>query len=271
MVYITPVAIVVAIGLLAGVILTIASKVMAVAVDETAVRLRAALPGANCGACGFAGCDDYAAALAADHSLKTNLCPPGGADAARALAEVLGVDFEGAVSKFAIVKCSGTMDKTNNAMDYQGWQSCAASKSFYRGRGLCDKSCLALGDCAKVCTYDAITMENGVAVIDKRKCKGCGACAKACPNDLIEVVPDGTRVFVGCNTDKPGAKTRQVCDIGCIACGLCVKACKFEAIEVVDNRAVIDYDKCKNCGLCAKACPRHVIHVLPKPMKKAQA
>ena len=269
MAYAIPIILVVAIGLIAGIVLTVASKVMAVHVDETILLLREVLPGANCGGCGFAGCDDYATALFEDETIKPNQCTPGGVSTGMALAEILGVEYEGAADKFAIIKCAGSLAKTNNVMNYQGWQSCLASKAFYRGRGLCDKSCLALGDCAKVCNYGAIAMENGLAVINRAKCVGCGACTKVCPNDLIEVVPGNTRIVAACSTDKVGAHTKQLCDIGCIACNLCVKTCKFEAIEVVNNKAVIDYTKCKNCGLCAKVCPRHVIEVLPKRIIRA--
>lgn len=267
MVYAMPVILVVIIGLLSAIILTVAAKVMYVPVDETVEKLRECLPGANCGACGLAGCDDYATALAADPELALNLCPVGGEACAIALSEVLGVEYAGAVKKFAIIKCCGTTEKTNNVMDYQGWQSCFASKSFYRGRGWCDKSCLALGDCQRACAFDAIRMENGVAVVDKAKCVGCGMCAKACPNDLIDIIYEGTRVYVGCMTDKTAKHTKEACEMGCIACGLCVKACKFDAIAIENNHAVIDYEKCTNCGLCAKACPRDVIIVLPKPAK----
>lgn len=270
MVYAIPIILVVAIGLLSGVMLTVASKVMYVPVDERVLLIREALPGANCGACGYAGCDDYAEALAADPTVPTNACPPGGETTAMELADILGIEYAGAVKKFAIVKCAGTSENTSNVMDYQGWQSCAGSKSFYRGRGWCDNGCLALGDCERVCEYDAIRMENGVAVIDKDKCIGCGVCVKACPNNLIDVVYDRTRVYVSCMTDKPAKYTRDVCEVGCIACGLCVKACKFDAITIENNHAVIDYEKCKNCGLCAKACPRDTIIVLPKPPKAAK-
>ncbi len=68
------VAVVAVIGLLCAVMLTIASKFMAVEVDERIPLVRECLPGANCGACGFAGCDGYAAALVEDPDLSVNLC-----------------------------------------------------------------------------------------------------------------------------------------------------------------------------------------------------
>ncbi len=262
-----PVGIVVGIGLLSGVILTIAAKFMAVKVDEKASKILEILPGANCGACGFAGCADYANALAADPTMPINSCPPGGDKVALALSEFLGVEFEGAQAKVAIVKCSGSREKTSYAMDYRGYQNCTANKLFYRGRSSCDKACLGFGDCVKACDYGAIYIENGIAVVNRDRCIGCGLCAKACPNKLIEMVPDKTRVVVGCSSTNKPAVTKSICSIGCIACKMCEKACKFDAIHVIDNHAVIDYTKCTNCTLCARVCPTKVIHVFPKVKK----
>lgn len=267
--YLIPVVLVVAIGLFSGAMLTIAAKFMAVKMDETAASVLAALPGANCGACGYAGCEDYANALANDpeHNIKANLCTPGGNSVSMAVSEILGIEFEGAASKIAIMKCSGTREKTSYSMEYRGFQNCKANKQFYRGRGTCEMACLGFGDCVAVCDYDAIKIENGIAVIDKEKCVGCGLCAKACPSSLIEIVPDKTRVVVGCSSVDTAKATSQICTIGCIGCKLCEKECKFDAIHVTNNHAVIDYTKCTNCTLCAKVCPTKVIHVYPKKKK----
>lgn len=264
--YIIPVGIVTAMGLLAGAILTIAAKFMAVEMDETAAKILEVLPGANCGACGFAGCEDYANTLAQDkeHNTKTNLCTPGGDAVAMEISGILGVAFEAAASQFAIMKCSGTRDRTSYAMDYHGHQTCKANKLFFRGRGTCETACLGFGDCVNVCEYGAIKIENGIAVINRFKCVGCGLCAKACPSSLIEIVPEKTRVVVGCSSVDSAKTTRDICSIGCIACKICEKACKFDAIHVINNHAVIDYTKCKNCTLCAQKCPRKVIHVFPR-------
>ena len=58
-----PILLVAGIGLVLGLGLAIASKVMAVPVDEKEEKITEVLPGANCGACGFSGCAGYAAAL----------------------------------------------------------------------------------------------------------------------------------------------------------------------------------------------------------------
>ncbi|MBE6036697.1 MAG: RnfABCDGE type electron transport complex subunit B [Clostridiales bacterium] len=259
-----PVALCGGMGLILSVVLVIAAKLFEVPVNEIAEKARGVLPGANCGACGYAGCDDYAAALAEGRETKINLCIPGANGVAQALSDVMGVEFEAATSRMAVVRCSGTRGKTSYVMDYQGLQSCKANRMFYRGRGSCGSGCLGFGDCAKVCQFNAIVIENGVAVVDRTKCTGCGMCAKICPVNIIDIMPQTARVIVGCASTMPAAQTKDGCDIGCVGCGICMDTCKFDAIKVENNCAVIDYDKCKNCGLCAKKCPRHIIRVLPK-------
>ena len=251
--------IVTVIGVLTGILLTLASKFLGVKVNEKVIKVREVLPGANCGACGFAGCDDYAAKVASDITIKTNLCTPGGSAVAMEISQILGVDFEAAEGRHAILKCGGSRERTNYVMEYQGYQSCAANKLFYRGRGACDKGCLGFGDCVAVCQYNAIKVENGLAHINKNMCIGCGQCVKACPNGLIEVVPNNARIVVTCSATEGPKATKENCSNGCVSCKICEKTCKFDAIHVIDSHAVIDYEKCKNCGMCVNVCPRKTI------------
>jgi electron transport complex protein RnfB len=144
-------------------------------------------------------------------------------------------------------------------MDFKGLQSCAANKLFYRGRGACHKACLGYGDCVKVCNYEAISVVNGVAIVNKCKCVGCGLCAQRCPSNLIQIIPSSSSVFVACSSIDPGALTRKLCKAGCIACKKCEKACQADAIKVVDNLASIDVTKCTSCGACIAQCPVGVI------------
>ena len=264
-----PIVLAVVVALVAAVLLTLISKFMAVPVDERAVAIRGELPGANCGACGFAGCDDYAAALAADpEGVKSNLCVPGADGVAAAIAAILGQEALDVVEQVANVRCSGLCDATKTEMDYQGLKTCAAVKSFFGGPGVCKFGCIGFGDCERACPYGAIEVCNGLAKVNREVCVGCGMCASVCPQKIIDIIPDVKRVFVACSSADPGRVTKDLCTAGCIGCKLCEKECKFDAIHVVNNHAVIDYDKCKNCGLCAKKCPKKVIHVYPKPNVK---
>lgn len=266
--FIIPIAAAVAIALIAALLLSLAAKFMAVPVNETQAAIRGELPGANCGACGFAGCDDYAAALAEGGDVKTNLCVPGADAVAAAIAAILGQDAEDVVEQVANVRCSGLCDVTKPEMDYQGLKTCAAAKGLFGGPGSCKYGCIGFGDCERACPYGAIQVCNGLAKVDREKCVGCGMCAKTCPQHIIDIIPDVKRVYVACSSADKGAVTNKLCSAGCIGCKLCEKACKFEAVHVENNHAVIDIDKCKNCGLCAKACPKKVIKMYPKPQAK---
>ncbi|MEA5011646.1 MAG: RnfABCDGE type electron transport complex subunit B [Angelakisella sp.] len=250
------------IGVACAVLLVVAAKLMAVKVDETAENIRAVLPGANCGACGFAGCDDYAKNLCENRDIKTNLCTPGGDATARKIAEILGVEFEDVVEMKANMKCAGNFDTSEYIMEYQGLPTCKACNTFYQGRRSCTHGCLGYGDCANVCKFGALSIENGLAVIDRDLCTGCGACARVCPNHIIAMIKETSLVHVACSSHDKGAYTRKVCKAGCIGCMKCQKTCEYGAITVTENLACIDPDKCTNCGACVEVCPTKVIHMV---------
>lgn len=243
-----------AIGLICAAVLAIASKLMAVKVDERTAKIRECLPGANCGACGYAGCDGYATALTEEEGIKTNLCVPGADAVSKQISEIMGVDFEDVVEQVAVIHCRGDCDVTGDKMDYIGISTCAAAKLFYGGKGKCSFGCLGFGDCAAVCPNDAICIEKGIARIDTRKCIGCGLCAKACPNRLITTEADTITTIVTCSNKDKGAAVRKKCTHGCIGCKKCEKECPENAIIVENNIACIDYSKCSGCGRCAEVC-----------------
>jgi Na+-translocating ferredoxin:NAD+ oxidoreductase subunit B len=242
------------IGIICAVMLAVASKIMAVKEDERFPVVRECLPGANCGACGYAGCDGYAHALVEDNRVKTNLCVPGADAVSKKLSEILGVKFEDVVEEVAVIKCSGDCKVTSDKMDYHGIESCSAAKLLFGGRGNCTFGCIGFGDCAKVCPNNAICLENGIAHVNTHRCTGCGICASVCPNKIISVMPDIEKMLISCSNTNNGALTRKACSHGCIACRKCEKECPSDAILIVDNLARIDYDKCTNCGHCAEIC-----------------
>ena len=264
MAYLIPVLIVCVVGIVAGVLLTVAAKIMFVPVDERVEQLTEALPGANCGGCGYAGCSDYASAIV-ESGADVNLCPVGGPSVTSALAAIMGVDAGSTEGEYAVVMCGGYDNKTDKIFDYQGIPTCKAVKSLYGGAGACGHGCLGYGDCVEACQYDAISIVDGVAVVDRTRCTGCGMCAKQCPNHLIEIVPATARAFVGCSSCDKGAYTRKVCKVGCIGCKKCERTCPNGAAKVVNNLATIDVNLCVNCGECAKQCPTGAIQFcMPK-------
>ena len=143
-----PILAVTVIGLICAVGLAVASSVMAVKEDTRFTEIRACLPGANCGACGYTGCDGYAKALL-EPGTKTNLCVPGADAVAAQIAALLGVEAEDVVEKIAVVQCAGTCEATSVKADYRGIPSCAAAKLFYGGNGSCIFGCMGFGDCAR--------------------------------------------------------------------------------------------------------------------------
>ena len=243
------------IGLICAVVLAIASKVMAVPVDEIQVRIRECLPGANCGACGYAGCDGYAAALSSGKETKTTKCIPGSDAVAAKIAGVLGVEAEDVIEQVAVIHCRGDCDVTSHKFDYQGVESCKAARLFYGGTGSCTYGCLGLGDCAAVCPKGAICLEKGIAHVDTRKCIGCGLCVKTCPQHIISTEADIIKTMVTCSNHDKGAVTRKACTHGCIGCQKCVKNCPVQAISMDNNLSKIDYSTCIHCGKCVEVCP----------------
>ncbi len=243
------------IGLICAAVLVAAAKFMSVKENELEKNIRECLPGANCGACGYSGCDGYAKALASDSDVKTNLCIPGGDKVSKEISDMLGKSFEDTVEQVATVRCGGDCGHTGKKLEYHGIDTCEAVKMLYGGDGMCSFGCLGRGDCARVCPEGAICVEDGLARVDFRKCIGCGLCAAACPQKIIGMMPDVKRQVVVCSNREKGAVARKKCTAACIACGKCEKNCPTGAIAVSGNLAEIDYDKCTDCGKCAEVCP----------------
>lgn len=248
-------------GLLIGILLVIAGEKFKVKVDETQVAVRELLPGANCGGCGFAGCDACAEAIAQGKA-PVSACPVGGPELAKRVAIAMGMDPSKAAVKemTAFVKCSGTCDKAVKKYEYYGLKDCNAL-SVVPGaddKG-CEFGCMGYGACVKACKFGALHLVEGIAKVDESKCTGCQACTKVCPQHLIVMVPKGQRYKVACSSHKRGKDVKSVCAAGCIGCTLCTKQCESDAIHMDNNVAVIDYDKCTNCGKCAEKCPVKVI------------
>ena len=255
-------------GLVFGLVLAAASKVFYVETDPRLEQLNECLPGANCGGCGFAGCGAYAEAVLKGEA-PVGKCASGGNEAAKAMAAIMGVEAGEVTRKVALVRCSGarTYDAEGNLTKgakmkahYEGFHDClAASRVGGSGPLSCKFGCLGYGSCTKVCKYGAISVKNGVAVVDEDLCVGCMACAQVCPRKIITAVEPSQNVIIACNSLAKGAVTNRACTIGCIGCGKCMKTCPSGAITITNNLAQIDSSKCTNCGECAKVCPKGLI------------
>ena len=246
--------VVAAVALILGVLLALISHFFAVKEDETVKAVRACLPGVNCGACGYKGCDDYAAAVA-DGSAKPNLCVPGAETTTRELGAVLGIEVEAPKDMIAFVHCNGHCDATSKKANYEGITSCKAAAMLYGGPDACRFGCIGLGDCAAACPSNAICLKDGIAHVDSARCLGCGLCQTICPKHIISLIPQETEAVVLCSNTQKGADARKACSNACIACRKCEKVCEDGAISIVNNLAKIDYDTCKGCGKCAEVCP----------------
>ena len=247
-------AVVVSIGLFMGILLMLVSRFFGLPEDKKLRQIRDCLPGVNCGACGYKGCDDYAAALA-EGTAKPNLCVPGAEDTANALGEVLGVEVEVPEDVVAFVHCNGNCEATSKKADYDGIATCRAASMIYGGPESCRFGCLGLGDCAAACPNEAICVKDGIAHVNTSRCLGCALCASVCPKQVISMGPQETAAVVMCNNKDKGADARKACKNACIGCKKCEKTCANGAISVKNNLAEIDYGKCTGCKACTAVCP----------------
>lgn len=246
-----------AMGIIFGVILAIASKVFAVETDDRLEPMIEALPGANCGGCGYSGCAGYAQAVI-DGKAKIGACAAGGKACADEMAKIMGVESVEMERMVAMVMCSGR-DAIPKGQ-YEGLRDClSATKVAGKGIMLCEHGCMGFGNCVEKCKFDAIHIVDGRAKVDHEKCTGCMSCSIVCPRNLIHAVPYSATVHVPCSSTAKGPIVLKSCGNGCIGCTKCVKVCEHEAIRVTNSLAVIDYDKCIGCGKCAEVCPRHII------------
>jgi len=251
-------------GLLLGLGLAIASKLLAVTVDPNIEKVRELLPGANCGGCGYPGCDGLAKALCAGEA-QVSQCSPLSCDNLKAIAELLGVDAETGEKMVARVLCRGDSENCVSEFKYSGISDCRAAAMLAGGPSACAFGCVGLLTCAKVCPFGAIYLtDKGIAAVDETLCTGCGNCTEACPKHVIKIMPQKHHVFVSCRTTEKGKAVAAVCKAGCIACSLCAKKCPENAIVMQDNLPVIDYDKCTGCGTCAQVCPKGSIAMTDK-------
>ena len=246
------------VGLIVGAGLVFTGKKFYVEVDEREAAVRECLPGNNCGACGYAGCDAMAGAISRGEA-PVNGCPVGGAPVAEKIGAIMGASADAVERNVAFVRCKGSCDVTHNQGNYVGIKDCRAAVLAGINVTDCSYGCVGFGSCQAVCPQNAIRVVNGVAVVSRKLCVGCGLCVKACPRGLIELVPESKHVAVQCSNHDRGPMVKKVCSAGCIGCMLCVKQCEQKAITVVNNLAHVNYADCVQCDKCVSKCPAKVI------------
>lgn len=248
-------------GALLGLLLAVASRLLVVRKDERLEALEKALPGANCGACGFAGCAAYAAAIVGGE-IALDLCTVGGAEAAKRVSSIMGVDFQAgaAVKRVPQVHCRGGKGTAKYAFEYSGVEDCNALRALYGGNKVCKHGCLGLGSCIRVCPVNAIDYDaDGLVWVNKQLCISCGKCVQVCPTGVMRWVPVEADLLVACNSTDKGAAVRKYCTVGCIACRICEKKSPEGGFKVEDNLARIDYLAAGNRSEAAAACPTKCI------------
>lgn len=261
------------IGAISAVFLYAASKKFEVYEDPRIGQVQEALPGANCGACGYPGCAGFATACVLSDTMDGLYCPVGGAATMSEVSAILGKEAASAEPTLAVVRCNGTCQARPKTNRYDGAQNCAIASALYTGETGCSFGCFGFGDCVTVCAFDAIHInpETGLPEVIDDNCTSCGLCVKACPRSIIEIRkkgPKSRRVFVSCVSKDKGALSRKVCANSCIGCGKCVKECPFEAITLENNLAYINFEKCRLCRKCVPVCPTGAIHETNFPPRK---
>lgn len=252
-----PALILLVLAMLFAIALAYLGKKLAVSRDERIDQVRDCLSGANCGACGYAGCDGFATALV-EGKAELSSCNVTSKEKKEEIAEILGLTDTGEATK-VVVCCHGGQD-AKDKYDYVGYGDCRSMELLAGGRKQCAWGCLGTGSCVDACQHHAVTVkQKGYSEVSLSKCISCGKCISVCPKKIIKRIPASATYYVACSNHQKGKEVRELCTKGCIACGICVKQCEVGAITIVDNLATIDYTKCINCGKCAAKCPQRCI------------
>ncbi len=230
-------------GLL-GLGLAVASRKLRVEKDKTVEDLLTVLPGLNCGACGYAGCEGYAEALAAEKDSNISKCSPGGAKALGGIGEILGKEVDSSkVRMVARLACAGGDGIAKRDFQYLGYSDCEAAAVHFGGEKGCKYGCMGLGSCVKSCPVEAISYtDNGLVRVDPDKCIGCEICVTVCPTSAMKMVPEDLPWFVACNSKDKAKDTKKACTVGCIGCRICAKKFPESGFVITDNLSLLDYN-----------------------------
>lgn len=244
---------------LLGLGLAAASRKLKVEKDEKVEALISVLPGLNCGACGYAGCEPYAEAMAGGTDTDASKCSPGGPDTRTALGTLLGLSVDSNSARMvARLACLGTDEAAVKEFVYNGYADCESAKMHFDGDKGCKYGCLGLGSCVKSCPVDAIDYTgNGLVVVDPDKCIGCEICVAVCPTGVMKMIPADADWFVACNSRDSAKVTKSLCTAGCIGCRICERKFPDAGFVVTDNLSILEYTDNTGEGreAAAAACP----------------
>lgn len=259
-------------GVVCGIALAYAAQRFAVKVDPKIEAVRACLPGANCGACGFAGCEGYAEAVVTDPACPPGKCAPGKQDVADKVAAITGKAPGAASPVISFLRCSRNDGEVKRKHTYVGFDTCQAASIAFGGPYECDFACVGYGDCEAACPFHAIHMKNGQPAIDPEACTGCGVCIKTCPKQVLQLLPKDAVAYVPCSNKDTGKAVTNVCKAGCVHCGACTRKAK-DVVNMVNDRIEIDYEKFDEdmAKACVGACNRQFIFRYTDPAREAKA
>ena len=251
------VMIVLFVGLLLGFIIALASRFLSVPKEERIEQIEEILPGANCGACGFAGCAAYAEAVVLNGAPLTR-CTSLSADGLRKIGGIMGQKVEAqAEPEKAFIAChAAAADAPERQFLYSGLGDCNSRALFYKGSKKCKYGCLGGGSCMEVCPVNAIYRDRQKrVVVDRGKCISCRKCVEVCPMNVIRMIPESADYAVACSHPGKGVQTKADCGVGCLGCSLCVKNSPEGGFVMNGFLAEIDYTRSGDRAKAAEKCP----------------
>jgi Na+-translocating ferredoxin:NAD+ oxidoreductase subunit B len=231
-----------ALGIGLAVMLAMADKRLYVYEDPRIGEVEELLPKSNCGACGQAGCRNFAEKVV-EGAVVPAQCTVSSPEQKQVIASLLGVDAGAVEKKVARLACAGGRHVAFLRARYAGHNSCRAAAVVSGGGKECAWGCLGLGECASVCSFNAITMDaHGLPVVDAEKCTACNDCVEVCPKGLFSLESVSRKLWVTCKNQADGDTAEAACEVACTACGRCVMDAAPGLMKLQNNLASIDYE-----------------------------